>query len=203
MNMTDMPNIAATKPMSLNLEDYVKVYENVFDADFCKKMVDKAEEGNWRTHTFYDAIADRNIQHEDELDVSWSETPEKLELQKKMWHVIEQYVIKDHAHMHSWYSGWAGYTEVRFNRYNVGTQMHIHCDHIHSMFDGTRKGVPTLTILGSLNNDYEGGDLLMWEQKKIHLPAGAVVMFPSNFLYPHRITPVTKGVRYSYVSWVW
>lgn len=203
MNMTDIPMLTTKKPMSLHLEDYVRTYTDLFSADFCKKIIDVIETESWQTHTFYDSINDRNIQHEDELDVSWSKSPEKTSLQQKLWHVLEQYIIKDHAHMCEWYNGWAGYTEVRFNRYNVGTQMHIHCDHINTMFDGTRRGVPTLTILGSLNDDYEGGELLMWEQKKIHLPAGSVAIFPSSFLYPHRITPVTKGTRYSYVSWVW
>jgi predicted 2-oxoglutarate/Fe(II)-dependent dioxygenase YbiX len=26
-------------------------------------------------------------------------------------------------------------------------------------------------------------------------------LFPSNYLYPHRITPVTQGTRYSIVTW--
>jgi predicted 2-oxoglutarate/Fe(II)-dependent dioxygenase YbiX len=81
--------------------------------------------------------------------------------------------------------------------------MKLHCDHIHSMFDGERKGVPTLSILGSLNDDYEGGDLVMWETDKIQLKAGSIMIFPSNFMYPHRVDEVIKGTRYSYVSWVW
>ena len=39
--------------------------------------------------------------------------------------------------------------------------------------------------------------------KKIDTKKGDLLIFPSNFLYPHKITPITKGVRYSYVSWVW
>jgi predicted 2-oxoglutarate/Fe(II)-dependent dioxygenase YbiX len=81
--------------------------------------------------------------------------------------------------------------------------MKEHCDHIHSMFDGTRKGIPSLSILGSLNNDYEGGELVFWQDQKIELKAGSIMIFPSNFLYPHKVVEVTKGVRYSYVSWVW
>jgi hypothetical protein len=26
-------------------------------------------------------------------------------------------------------------------------------------------------------------------------------MFPSNFLYPHSVLPVTEGTRYSIVTW--
>jgi predicted 2-oxoglutarate/Fe(II)-dependent dioxygenase YbiX len=71
------------------------------------------------------------------------------------------------------------------------------------MFDGERKGIPTLSILGALNDDYEGGELVFWESEKIELKAGSIMIFPSNFMYPHRVDTVTKGTRYSYVSWVW
>ena len=78
-----------------------------------------------------------------------------------------------------------------------------HCDHIQSLFDGEKKGIPILSIIGILNDDYEGGELIMFEDKKINTKKGDLLIFPSNFLYPHQITPVTKGVRYSYVSWLW
>ena len=81
--------------------------------------------------------------------------------------------------------------------------MQNHCDHIHSMFDGVRKGVPILSLIGILSNDYEGGELTFFEDKKIDTKKGDLLVFPSNFLYPHKVAPVTKGVRYSYVSWVW
>jgi predicted 2-oxoglutarate/Fe(II)-dependent dioxygenase YbiX len=71
------------------------------------------------------------------------------------------------------------------------------------MFDGNRKGIPTLSILGAINDDYEGGELIFWESEKIVLKAGSIMIFPSNFMYPHKVLPVTKGTRYSYVSWAW
>ena len=81
--------------------------------------------------------------------------------------------------------------------------MQNHCDHIQSMFDGERRGIPILSIVGILNDDYEGGELIMFGDKKIDTKKGDLWIFPSNFLYPHEITPVIKGVRYSYVSWAW
>ena len=92
---------------------------------------------------------------------------------------------------------------MKFIRYFPGQTMQNHCDHIHDIFDGERKGIPTLSIIGILNDDYEGGELIMFEDKKIDTKKGDLLIFPSNFLYPHKVTPVTKGVRYSYVSWVW
>jgi predicted 2-oxoglutarate/Fe(II)-dependent dioxygenase YbiX len=81
--------------------------------------------------------------------------------------------------------------------------MKEHCDHIHSLFDGERKGIPILSIVGLLNDDYQGGDFIMWGSKKINLKTGDVLVFPSNFLFPHRISPINNGIRYSFVSWAW
>jgi predicted 2-oxoglutarate/Fe(II)-dependent dioxygenase YbiX len=81
--------------------------------------------------------------------------------------------------------------------------MKPHCDHIHSLFDGEQKGIPMLSVVASLNDDYEGGDFIMWEDQKLELPAGSIIVFPSNFMFPHSVNTVTSGIRYSFVSWVW
>lgn len=93
------------------------------------------------------------------------------------------------------------FSSIRINRYCENTSMDFHCDHISTMFDGKKRGIPILSILGSLNDDYEGGELIFFEDKKITLKAGDVMVFPSNFLYPHKVNTITKGIRYSFVCW--
>lgn len=190
--------------MSVNVKDYLKVYDDFLDKKTCKAVAKKLKKADWQLHTFYQPQSGNFISYDKELSISYAtEIEETKEIQAKIWFAIEQYVLKDHAYMNDWFSGWNGYTQLRYNRYNTDTQMKLHCDHIHSMFDGNRKGIPTLSILGSLNDDYEGGELVFWEQETIKLKAGQIMIFPSNFMYPHKVLPVTKGTRYSYVSWVW
>ena len=38
---------------------------------------------------------------------------------------------------------------------------------------------------------------------KSFFKTGDVLIFPSNFMYPHRVTEVKRGIRYSAISWVW
>lgn len=189
--------------MSMNVKDYVKIYDDFVDKSLCETIVDQLKEADWRTHEFYQANKDSYISFDKELSVSYVQTKETTELQSRVWFALEKYVLKDFGYMNDWFSGWSGYSQVRFNRYNVDTRMKEHCDHIHSMFDGQRKGIPVLSILGSLNDDYRGGDLIFWQNKKIKLKAGSIMIFPSNFMYPHKVVEVTKGTRYSYVSWAW
>jgi predicted 2-oxoglutarate/Fe(II)-dependent dioxygenase YbiX len=54
----------------------------------------------------------------------------------------------------------------------------------------------------ALNDNFTGGEFAFFGQKvKYTVPKGAALLFPSNFLYPHEVLPVTNGTRYSVVTW--
>ena len=78
--------------------------------------------------------------------------------------------------------------------------MRKHFDHIHSIFDGKKRGIPTISIIGILNEDYQGGELVI-NEKKIKTKIGDIVIFPSCFMYPHEIKEIKKGTRYSFITW--
>jgi predicted 2-oxoglutarate/Fe(II)-dependent dioxygenase YbiX len=186
-----------------SLESYVKIYP-ALDDQFCKKIISELKEVEWQQHQFYDPLSKtygtRNGNKE--LDITWDSIESKKELTDKVWKVIKQYIVTDLNK--AYFDGWSGFTNIRFNKYKKSKLMDLHCDHIHSMFDGNMKGIPILSVLGLLNDDYEGGKFLMFdEQKEFKFKTGDIMIFPSVFLYPHRVTPVTKGTRHSFVSWVW
>ena len=95
------------------------------------------------------------------------------------------------------------FSPLRFNRYEPGQIMRQHHDHIHSIFDGEKKGVPVLSFILNFNDDYEGADLFFWEDTLVPLGKGDIIMFPSNWLFPHGVTEAKKGKRYSGVCWGW
>ena len=187
--------------MEKNLEAYIKTYK-MLDEETCKQTIKEIEEIHWSQHTFYN-VTDGSYNTrsgEKELDIGYSQTSTKNVIMQKIWDSYLNYV-KDLNF--SWWSSWSGYTEVRFNRYKETRLMAEHCDHIHSIFEGERKGIPVMTALGSLNDDYTGGEFVMFEDTVIPFKAGEIKIFPSCFLFPHRIDPVTEGTRYSFVSWAW
>jgi len=62
---------------------------------------------------------------------------------------------------------------------------------------------PNTPQYGTIQNaGDEGGDFILCGEK-VDLKQGDCVIFPSVFLYPHEVTPVTKGSRYSWVLWSW
>jgi len=90
--------------------------------------------------------------------------------------------------------------QIDLLKYNVGGKYEAHIDH----FSTTPRH---LSIIINLNNEYEGGDLIFTDQKekeikRLKLGKGSIVFFPSNFMYPHSIQPITKGTRYSIVAWL-
>jgi len=113
------------------------------------------------------------------------------------------FYIKEHLKDLPWYNFYRGFTDTKFIKYKQTNDMMNHCDHVKYIFDGERKGIPTVSMVGSLGEEYEGGYLRFWDQEDFYLGKGEVVFFPSNFLYPHRVTEITKGVRYTFVSWVY
>ena len=88
----------------------------------------------------------------------------------------------------------------RLNRYDKNTSMSLHVDNIHDIFDGQEKGVPILSIIGLLNDNYQGGEFYLCN-RKVDLKQGDIFIFPSNFIYPHEVKKIIKGTRYSFITW--
>jgi hypothetical protein len=189
---------------SFDTRDFVKIYD-VFDTKFCKKVIKEIEQDkNWGLHAYYDYSSDSSHSNDDDLDVLINDSKKTNKIMEKLYKVIENYIFVDlKSHGVDFIFNWHGYTKIRYNRYKVGTRMKLHCDHIHSIFDGNLKGVPWLTLLGSLNDKFEGGELILFKNIDYKLKPGQVMVFPSTLMYPHEVLPVKKGTRYSFVSWVW
>jgi len=92
----------------------------------------------------------------------------------------------------------SGAEKVQFGVYREGHFYDWHRDYKKEGYH--RK----LSVSVMLNDDFEGGDLEiqeLWGNRTCTIPkkAGTIVIFPS--MLRHRVTPVTKGVRYSLVRW--
>lgn len=89
--------------------------------------------------------------------------------------------------------------QSEFLMYDVKGKYETHVDTFHGRSTEVRK----LTVLVFLNDDFEGGKFYIAnghnrtypEQKK-----GTVLIFPS--FMPHGVEPITKGIRYSIVTWM-
>tara|TARA_B100001250_G_scaffold261339_1_gene225125 strand:- start:12 stop:608 length:597 start_codon:yes stop_codon:yes gene_type:complete len=189
------------------LDECIYVAEKIIPPDLCDSIVQDIETREWQPHRWYTSSSDTTHSNDRELDIQFATS----ELTKK----LSSYLIEagklynqNYAYKHPRAYERTGqmmskFCPVRFNRYSTGQIMRQHMDHIHSIFDGVQKGIPVLSFILNFNDDYEGADLFFWDDSVIKLGKGDVCLFPSNFLFPHGVTEVTKGKRYSGVCWGW
>ena len=194
--------------MNKNIEHYIFHKENFLDEKYCNNCIKELDKNTWEKHDWHYPKTDSlgkpsgNKEPENIKKDLFSDKVAKINtfIIQELHSIVLEYI---QSFKFTWFDGWNGYSSLKFIRYSPDQRMQNHCDHIHSLFSGKRKGIPILSIIGILNDDYDGGELVMLENKKVDTKKGDLLIFPSNFLYPHQITPVTKGARYSYVSWVW
>lgn len=93
----------------------------------------------------------------------------------------------------------------RFNRYEGGGTYGNHVDNAIFPIPGTDARIRTdvsTTVFFSDPDEYDGGELVvadMFGEKGVKLPAGDMIVYPGSSL--HRVTPVTRGVRYASFFW--
>jgi len=186
------------------LADTIHIERGIIPENLCDFIMKDTATREWKPHTWYNAASD-SYGSEDtyELDVQ----PTTPELQQLLTPIIIQagaaYNQKYAYPSERTNQIMNKFTAVRFNRYSPGQIMRYHVDHIHSIFDGKEKGIPVLSYILNFNDDYEGAKLFFWDDYVADLGKGDIVMWPSNFLYPHGVTEATKGTRYSAVCWAW
>lgn len=192
-----------------NIKDYIFV-KNIVPKDVCNNMIkDISVRNPWEKHQWqnYGIVTERPSFPPTELDIA-----ESFPEQNAILYPFMGEALKDYEETISAGHSFEGFKvncglhiacPVRFNRYTINTLMKSHHDHIHSLFDGERKGIPILSIVGLLNDDYEGGGFFFFEDYEVKLKQGDILIFPSVFMFPHRVEKVTKGIRNSFVSWAW
>jgi hypothetical protein len=188
----------------VNLKDYILKLDNWIPKNICEKSIlELSKNENWKRHTYSTTktFQEKSLNGNKELDICFGNNLTYLQkLHNLTWKALEKYIIIEKLGKDT-LKGWKGFSQIRFNRYNKNQIMSKHCDHIHSLFTGEIRGIPILSIVGLLNDDYKGGEFIMFDDYEIKFKAGDLIIFPSVFLYPHLVKPVKKGTRYSFVSW--
>ena len=189
-----------------NLKDYILHLDNWIPQNILNKTLKELSKNKtWERHAYTNpqTLKSKSKNGDKELDVCYGNNLTYLEeLHQLTWKALERYIVIDKIGEET-FNGWAGFSEIRFNRYNKDQIMSKHCDHIVSLFEGKNRGIPILSIVAVLNDNYEGGEFIMFDDYEIKFKAGDLIIFPSVFLYPHLVKPVKKGTRYSFVSWAW
>ena len=190
----------------MELRDYIKVYDNVLPAIVVGNMI------RWfNTWKFSPGLVGGTMQNpEGELheNIRNVETKPLVNFGKSLtethWcnvlnnifsKAIEQYKMDlKIADLST-----ARITTIEALKYEVGGHYDFHVDHFAT-------NPRTMSMILLCNNDYEGGELGFANpdttgELLVPVKPNRLIIWPSNFLFPHGVKPITKGTRYSVVGW--
>jgi prolyl 4-hydroxylase len=143
----------------------------------------------------------RMIDYRDCLDFKFKKsnivgTDEKSETIKESWQYLYDRMnaaVEDYTKLYPM-EKLEYWESINLIKYYPGNHFQSHAD------DGSSyKSV--VSLVGYLNDDYEGGELSFDAYNiKIKPQAGDLVIFPSNFMFIHKAWPVIEGIKYSIVT---
>lgn len=191
------------KPTS-NIWEYIQIIDNVMNKQnlniFLKICEERKEfEDGYITGNGNQKIKDltrRNVKiwHPNNISGSMTEahwTGFLIHMFKKKFNNYIQSISED--------ADKAEISEIQILKYTTGGHYKFHTDMGPS-------NPRSLSLIYFVNSDYEGGDLCFKDLKNnqeltVEKKENRLIIWPSNFMYPHAVKPITKGTRYSVVSW--
>jgi predicted 2-oxoglutarate/Fe(II)-dependent dioxygenase YbiX len=188
------------------LADYIHVERGAIARQACESLLEMLRHHQWQPNSWYEhASGSTYSEATREPDILFAtEAMHSLlvpAIRQAAQSYVQKFAYRDSPRTANIISR---FSTVRFNRYSPGQQMRKHHDHIHAIFDGQERGIPVLSLVGNLNDNYDGGELAFFEgDTKLSLKTGDICIFPSSFLYPHEALEVTSGQRYSFALWAW
>ena len=191
---------------SSQLSDHIFLRKGVIPSDICDNIVSDITNRSWQKHTWYDKAKNNSYSEENkELSMLFPVASLQDKLNPFVIDSINKYQEREkYVNGNDNTSVLAyQYSNIKFNRYEEGQMMQLHHDHISDLFDGNTKGIPVASMIINFNDGYSGGDLVFWDDYVIPLEKGDIVMFPSLYLYPHKVTELQSGIRYSGACWIW
>jgi predicted 2-oxoglutarate/Fe(II)-dependent dioxygenase YbiX len=182
-----------------NINDYIVVFEDVITHALCDAILEEfTNEEEWSKTVVGGGVENDKIRTAETVVISY---PHVIEKNPKVRQKLDKYVFSSAGAVIKRYNEKfplchieedSGYELLRYKEGQFYTQ------HTDSFKDRPR----AVSCSFALNDDYEGGEWGFFSRERIiKAPKGSAMVFPSNFMYPHEIMPVTSGARYSIITW--
>lgn len=200
------PIIEAKKEVELaspkstrSLDQYIFTLDNVVPNELCDRILDEYCECSFWTPTSV-GNGDINVQIRncDTINISQDIVLQKnFDVRKQIdddFYVCASNAINEYRKLFPDVASEidTGYGLLRYKEGQFYTQ---HTD----SFKHQQRSVSCSFLL---NDDYDGGEFAFFDREIIIRGGkGSIVMFPSNFMFPHEVMPVISGTRYSIITW--
>jgi predicted 2-oxoglutarate/Fe(II)-dependent dioxygenase YbiX len=185
----------------MELNRYIKIYDNVIPVETIANIIKVGNTINFEPGGIDEGQIDKtlrsvNLKNLTNLSDSMTIVHWYNYLYSLLQHYLKEY-NKEINHIRG--SIVTDIVSIELLKYKKSDEYVYHWDHAMS-------APRTLSCTLLLNDDYEGGNLFFKEieganEFYLENKPGRLIIWPSNFLYPHCIKPVKKGTRFSIVSW--
>lgn len=188
----------------MSLKSHIKIYNNVVDETFCDEILREYSESNeWGKALTNGEVMGGQLETENIIrncnsilisqNCVIGDNEKRRYIDNKLFEVFN-WVLKQYNSAYPFVDITED-TGYELLRYEGGEYYKQHVD-------DSLQTPRTFSASLLLNDNFDGGQFSFFNGKEeFNLKKGSVICFPSNFLYPHQIVPVTKGVRYSIVTW--
>jgi hypothetical protein len=181
-----------------NLKDYIYIVKNALSGELCDKILNEFINSNEWADTVIASGVNKNIRNCQTIVISF---PHVIQKNKDVRHKLDTAIFDGAAKCIKEYNTRLPHCRIEEDsgyellKYPEGC---FYTEHTDSF-----KAVPrAVSCSFMLNDDFEGGEFAFFNRElKYKLEKGDALMFPSNFMYPHEVMPVTKGTRYSIITW--
>jgi len=181
-----------------NINDYIIVVSDIVPNELCNAVLNEYKNCSDWINAIIKVGENLNVRNCQTIGISFSSIMEK---NKEIRQKLDQDLFTCAANAIKAYNQKFPLTLIQEDsgydllKYEVGNFYTTHTD---SFKDRPR----AVSCSFALNDDYEGGEFAFFDRELVYkLKKGSCIMFPSNFMYPHEIMPVTSGTRYSIVTW--
>jgi len=178
-----------------NIETYIQYYKDIVPENLCNKLINQNFNYKPSTYSTHDS---GKVVKEDRVKMQEVWIRKDNIFYDEIKECFESVIVKYKKEFPLFSVNHT--TDFRINRYSQGEFMSRHVDNIHHSH-GQQYGYPQVSVLLYLNDDYKGGEFHV-ASKKFEPEKGSAIIFPSNFMFPHEAKKVTKGVRWSIVTWL-
>jgi len=180
------------------MKEYILEVKKIIPQTFCKKIISYFDNDYNDAHTMGGLDKDiRNCLTRSLLEnKSWGEKICSNAVKEKIFHCVDHYKNKHDIHINK--ISQLDILRYDANKFKAGYDFHEDF--------GNKAEERHLSISICLNNEYEGGEFVfkLNDGSLFTIPqnVGDAVIFPSNFIFPHRVNKITKGTRYALIGWV-
>lgn len=181
------------------IKDYIKVYKNAISKKLCDRVIEEYKNcDKWEYGKIGGGGINTDIRNVRNINISHPEIIQynqeiRQNLDKDLYEVVAKLLAKyTKIAPHTTIVKDSGYTLLE---YAAGCFYNQHTDH----FELEPRSISCSL---NLNDEYTGGEFTFFDNEITYsLGKGDVIMFPSNFMYPHAIKPILSGTRYSIITW--